>query len=1476
MFLKFDFFRIIPNLSKIFDREISVFMNIWDRKVILVVEDDPVSATLIKETLAEFEGGFEIQIAQTLSESLSFLSKDFHFDAILLDLNLPDSQGIDTFQAIHSFVPHIPIIILTGVDDEELAKLSLQNGAQDYLHKGRANNYMVERAIRYAIERKQIELKLQEALDLTQKIFSATTLGILTYKASGECVFANEAASNIINGTIEQLRSQNFHLLHSWKASELYEKACEVLKKHIPEQITVNFTTTFGKEVWLECYLTTFSIMGEMQLLLIMNDSSKKKLFEKNLQWKNYLMELLMQNSPDAIYFKDNEGRYSDVSTAMARKFGFSEAKALVGKTDFDIFSFKYASQTKKDDQNILTTGHTIINFEEKQSYPEQPDSWAISTKMPLFDMDGKLIGTFGISRDITERKLYEQALMKSKAELAEAMDMAQLYHWEYNLVNNTFVFNEKDWNFLGKEDMPPGTYQLAAKEYLKFVHKDDLLLFETEYYKAIDILENDYFSQLEYRVVRLDGQIRFVTVRIRVELGLEGKRVYGVLQDITDRKIAEEKLKDSQKRYQDLFEDSPAGIWEEDFSDVKKKIDSLKNEGVADFSQYFKEHPEEVRYLTSFIRVNNVNRTVLKIYQANSKKQVINNFQKLFNTESYNAMALGFALLADGYKVFDLEQEVLTIDHKIKYLLTRWSVPSGYEESLSRVLISVVDITSRKSAERDLQLYKDHLEKQVEIRTRESEIFSKYNQLILNSVGEGIYGLDTNGNLTFINPAALAMTGLDSSKDILGNKQTAFFKFSNLHGNPIPFSKSSIYQTLIDGKIRRVHDEAFYGKNGLVFPVEYVCSPIKENNSIMGVVVVFNNITVRKEAETKLKQSEKSYRILADNIIDVIWTQSFYGDITYVSPSVTSQTGYSPEEFLQKPIEEIFPPESVKILKVELSRIKSKHNTRKEGKMELEQYRKDQTVFWTEVNYSIILEEGNHPSGIICVSRDITLRKQLIEELQNAKVAAESATKLKSEFLANISHEIRTPMNAIIGFSDLLTASGLDQKQLSQVKAIHSSAQNLLGLMNDILDLSKIEAGKVKLEYHPVDIPSLIAEVENIFFLKAKETEVNFIIKIDQSIPQVLMLPETCLRQILFNLVGNAKKFTEKGHVCVKVETSSMDNEFVDLIISVEDTGIGIPKTQQQIIFEAFQQQQGQNTKKYGGTGLGLAITKKLVEMMGGSIQVKSKPGKGSTFKVILNSIAISASCPVTYNERSFNPKSVIFEPATVLVCDENPVSRKLVTDLLDGSNIRVLEATNVNETLTLAKENPALIILDLRLPLLDGMEVAKILKEQSNTSHIPIIGMSASLNLYDTDAISVFDDLLLNPIKLADVFNLLKKYLKHQGKSEAMVYPVANHAQIEFTSEQLKNLPQFFLQIEQDFMPLYDRLMKNQRMDLIEEFGKSLVEFAKQNNINELAYWGRKLCSYTDNFEIDKLLVTLKEFPVIIERTKEAYKIL
>lgn len=332
----------------------------------------------------------------------------------------------------------------------------------------------------------------------------------------------------------------------------------------------------------------------------------------------------------------------------------------------------------------------------------------------------------------------------------------------------------------------------------------------------------------------------------------------------------------------------------------------------------------------------------------------------------------------------------------------------------------------------------------------------------------------------------------------------------------------------------------------------------------------------------------------------------------------------------------------------------------------------------------------------------------------------------------------------------------------------ISASGRTLLVLINDILDLSKIESGKLHLDYDPVYFHTLVDSTYGLFYPIVRKKNVDYLITIADDVPKVILFDEVRLQQVLFNVIGNAVKFTEKGHVHVTitaVHDYHVSHPKVNLQIVVNDSGIGIPSTQLESIFEAFKQQDGQTTRKFGGTGLGLAITRKLLEAMGGSIRVESEPGFGSTFIISLDNVEVLSDTLAEANElKHLQSISVDFKGETVLIVDDILENRELLKYYLLETGIDIYEAVNGLEAVSLARRyKPSLILMDLRMPVMSGIEATQIIKTDASLAHIPVIAVTASGLLHEEKFIQqICERYLRKPVHKNELLSEMNFFLK------------------------------------------------------------------------------------------------------------------
>ncbi|MDX2469349.1 MAG: ATP-binding protein [SAR324 cluster bacterium] len=396
---------------------------------------------------------------------------------------------------------------------------------------------------------------------------------------------------------------------------------------------------------------------------------------------------------------------------------------------------------------------------------------------------------------------------------------------------------------------------------------------------------------------------------------------------------------------------------------------------------------------------------------------------------------------------------------------------------------------------------------------------------------------------------------------------------------------------------------------------------------------------------------------------------------------------------------------------------------------------------------------------------QDQTLQKQQMKALELSQKEAELANRTKSEFIANISQEIRTPLNSILGFSELMMGDTETRNNPEFSKIIHSSGESLLVLINDILDMSKIEAGMLKLQKEAVNLPLLFEDISNVFTLQAKQKGIVLSLEIDEKIPEFLHLDLARLRQIVFNLVGNAIKFTAEGCVAIKVsakENTELHSSLFDLVITVQDTGIGIPIAEQEDIFKAFVQKANQNTSEFGGTGLGLAISQRLAQIMDGSIQLQSSVNEGSCFTVTLPQVQKVASEQKAVQSK--NSTDIQFEKASVLIVEDNPVNLMWMTRALEKAGLEVHSARDGIEGVKVAQEvQPDLILMDLAMPRMDGFGCMSQLQQDRKTKYIPVIAVSAKVLKEDKLSIKAagFNGYLAKPVSLNQIYETLATYL-------------------------------------------------------------------------------------------------------------------
>ncbi|NQT78244.1 MAG: PAS domain S-box protein, partial [Bacteroidetes bacterium] len=617
---------------------------------------------------------------------------------------------------------------------------------------------------------------------------------------------------------------------------------------------------------------------------------------------------------------------------------------------------------------------------------------------------------------------------------------------------------------------------------------------------------------------------------------------------------------------------------------------------------------------------------------------------------------------------------EIVTDEYKIdvpdgkKYFEARY-IPIGEDE----VLDIIRDITPIKDAEDTIRQI--GIEKAV----------------VLDSMTEMFAYFNPDLEIKWVNKSYAENLGMEQ-EDLIGKKCYKYWK-----NGENPCENCPVVKALQTGQPQSTEVQT---TDGRFFKVRGYPT-FDEKGELSGASEFSEDITFRKKAVEDLRLTQFSVDLSADAAFWMGKDARFF----YVNDAACKALGYTKEELLRMTafdVDKHFRKESwedywAEIKEKKTFAIESVHRT------------KDGHEFPVELMVNFLEFDGKEYN--CAFARDITDRKQYEENLKEAKEKAEQANRVKSEFISNISHEIRTPLNSIIGFSEMLASHVQDSRLKEYAASIKSAGNSLLMLINDILDLSKIEAGRLEISLGPVDIRLLITEISQVFAVKVALKNLDFVIDVQSEVPEYLLLDKARIRQVLFNLVGNAVKFTSSGFLRVVVNVSHGEKTAknkLDLEIRVEDSGMGIPPEFHDEIFNSFIQVEHKKNKSTEGTGLGLSITKRLVEMMSGNIVVQSTAGEGSSFIVTLKDVSTADFSGTQDRKEGISMASL--RGKTVLLVEDSDINRRFVKDNLLESGMLVVEAENGAVAMQKLKDTkPDLVLLDIMMPVMDGYEVLK-----------------------------------------------------------------------------------------------------------------------------------------------------------------------
>jgi PAS domain S-box-containing protein len=848
------------------------------------------------------------------------------------------------------------------------------------------------------------------------------------------------------------------------------------------------------------------------------------------------------------------------------------------------------------------------------------------------------------------------------------------------------------------------------------------------------------------------------------------------------------------------------------------------------------------------------------KILQANrgvrrllgyKKKELIGQSFALLFAEASNSASANFVHELLVHNAVFYEQKFISADGcviaaDLTATLLKWGETKA-------ILVNIRDVSERNEM---LQA----------IRRRDERY-----EMLVEHIPDGFYRSTPAGKFITVNRALVKMLGYDSTQELKNVNIPRDLYFSN---DEREIAQSSFAQpdseTVVFRLKKKNGDEVWVEEKGHI--------GYDENGQVAYYEGMLRDVTDRKKAEDALRHSEELFRLISENAADLIAVIDHQGRYLYTNSSFKTLLGYSKDELRNQTIFDFIHPQEM----ASARRTFDEAVALKKGcVIETRVQHKNGEPRVLAVSCNVILNGAGSADRLVMVAHDVTERKQMEIEMQRAKEASEAANRAKSEFLANMSHEIRTPLNGILGYAELLMEEPLTPEQADFLATIHKSGNYLLNLINQILDISKIESHGIELELEPFVLNDIIRE--KIQFLQprlsSKGVALNY--HFEPGVPSKFCGDATRLAQVILNLLSNAAKFTDAGAISVVVRKGDFDPgdpQRFPLQITVSDTGIGIPADKHEFIFETFTQLDSSSTRKNHGTGLGLAITKKLVEIMGGTIAVDSQINEGSTFTINLPLTVCGEAADANFSDSndqlgangSGGAPAAETPPAAgyrahILLAEDNEVNWRLIQKILARQGYEITVAQSGKAVLkALALQKFDLVLMDMQMPEMDGFETTQIIRKNPQLQRLPIIALTAYAMVGDAEKCKQAgcDDYLTKPINKNILIERVNFHLQKR-------ITLAEPARPDFTDgqfqEEIADLKSFYItNLKERYCELVSAL-QNENFEEIGMIGHSLKGSGASYGFNDITVLGYELEVASHRRDLnasDRLIRSLADF--------------
>ncbi|CAN5445735.1 hypothetical protein BH11BAC2_BH11BAC2_01380 [soil metagenome] len=1051
---------------------------------------------------------------------------------------------------------------------------------------------------------------------------------------------------------------------------------------------------------------------GELTFLIGygMEITEQKKLANQ-LEENRFFLDQVLNMSPHLIFVKDIQGRFHLANKAMADLFN-STPEEVMKHTNAEIHPVENELKDySSNDHKVINEMHSF-RFEEPFTKPDGTVCWYDTIKLPLKKADGE-IQILGLSTDITERKIAQEKVRKSELSMIEAQELAKTGNWEINLKTNAIEWSHGMFSIWERDPLngPP-----KYEELNQVIHPEDA---ERVLNEVLPLNEKDSYANTEYRIITPSG-IKFVRTIAKPIVNEEGiaERLIGTVMDITKEKNTDALLRFNELRLNEAQEMARSGSWEYDLIENKNYLSPTA-------SRLLECDPDR---------------------PAPTFEEFIN---FLHPDDQEHLKNILLALARNGGET-EAEYTVITQKGNRRIFYSKAVAEKDVNGLPFKLYGTMTDITERKETEHILRLNEQRLteaQEMAKIGSWEYDLINHENRWSL-----GHYKLWDR------DPVSPAPSFEEFVETIHPDDRE---KMKYYMHRALEFGEDGEVEyrvTTFKGRQRIMHSKAVVEKkNG------------GEISRIFGSVA---DITDQKRAEVILLQNEQ--RLIEAQELAKMGSWELFPDFT-VQWSSGCYTIWERDPAmgplsLKEHMEALHPDDREFVQKRNAEFFKSS------GSGEFT-YRIITPSGTEKVILSITKTQTNEEGKIIKyfgTITDITQQKKAEQELINAKKEAEESIRAKEYFLANVGHELRTPLNGILGMSRLLNKTELTSTQRNYIEILNSTASNLLMIINDILDITKIESGTLIMEsmnFNPVQISDTAVQTQ---LYKAEEKDL-VLRHMNEGDPLPLVIGDPYrLNQILLNLLNNAIKFTEQGEVVLMHKIRSQTDETIVIEFSVKDTGIGIPLKARSSIFDSFTQLNSSAQNKYGGTGLGLSISKNLVEKQGGKIWVESTPGKGSDFRFFIPYQRAAAVLP---NKIPAPIDPVMLGPLRILLAEDNRVNQYITEAILQDWGFVVDIASNGSEAVEYVKRNDYdLVLMDIQMPELNGIEATRLIREMDDVvkSGLPIIALTANTtrNAQKKFIQEGLNDCLIKPFKEDTLFRKIALHIKGKERLASTIH--------------------------------------------------------------------------------------------------------